>query len=78
MTKKEFQALVGYEVTSKEFVLIKKTYEILYLYSKQEFCNIWKSASPEARKAMIDLTLYADKAREDAENLVALYEERLS
>lgn len=56
MLKQEFETLVGYEVSPNKYEIIEKVYMSLDT-DKQDFCTMWKSASPEARNYMEAMAL---------------------
>lgn len=69
MTQKEFEALVGYEVSPNKYELIEKVYYSLDT-DKQDFCIMWKSASQEARNYMEAMALKAENGFAIKQNLI--------
>ena len=69
MTQKEFEALVGYEVSPNEYELIEKVYYLLDT-DKQDFCIMWKSASQEARNSMEAMALKVENSYAKKQHLI--------
>lgn len=72
MTQKEFETLVGYEVSSVEYQNIEMVYMADEDMDKRDFCNMWKNLSEPAQDMMIKMA--RDKNRTIADGRVAVQE----
>ena len=59
MMHNEFETLTGCKVSPNKYELIEKVY-MMTATDKQDFCTMWKTASPEAQNYMEAMALKAE------------------